>query len=194
MTAGTAAAFAGGRLGAGPLGALTGCTSPDALPTPAVVAASPLFGAVAIDCARQIGNTPPPADFAVVLGPRRSRRTYWSRWGCRTAATGRRRDWRSGPASRSTSSSRRRPPATRSSSGGVRGRRRAPVGARVRRHRLVRMGGRFTTDAPGCVPLIVCAEGREARTAVAVGKPCRPARATGRPGRQCSAAGSAVRG
>ena len=160
MTAGTAAAFAGGRLGAGPLGALTGCTSPDALPTPAVVAASPLFGAVAIDCARQIGNTPPPADFAVVLGPRRSRRTYWSRWGCRTAATGRRRDWRSGPASRSTSSSRRRPPATRSSSGGVRGRRRAPVGARVRRHRLVRMGGRFTTDAPGCVPLIVCAEGR----------------------------------
>jgi hypothetical protein len=67
MTAGTAAAFAAGRLGAGLLDTLTGCTSPDALPTPAVVAASPPSGAVAIDCAYQIGNAPPPADFAVVL-------------------------------------------------------------------------------------------------------------------------------
>jgi hypothetical protein len=171
VTARTYAAVAGCLLGACLLGALTGCTSPDAPTTPA--AASPPSDAVAIDCSHRIGNAPPPADFAVVLGAaafptnllepvRLPEGRYWAKTGV-VVRTGVAVDVIVAPEAAGHALIEWGSPGTLAAHQWV------PACAGTGWYAYA---GGVTTDAPGCVPLIVRAEGREARTAVAVGKPC----------------------
>jgi hypothetical protein len=154
------------------LGTLTGCTSPGELPAPAA-AASPPPGAVAIDCAHQIGNAPPRADFTVVLDAVAFPRDvlepvrlpdghYWAKTGL-VVRTGVAVDVIVAPEAAGGALIRWGNPGTPATHQWV------PACPGTGWNAFA---GGYTTEARECLPLIMRAGGREARTTVGVGEPC----------------------